>query len=36
MLDDVERRRFFEEPAGKDPLPPAVRALDIELHERAG
>ena len=36
MLDDVERRRFLVQPAGKDPLRAAVGALHIDLHERAG
>jgi hypothetical protein len=36
MLDDVERRRFLVEPAGKDALPLPVRALGVELDEGAG
>jgi len=36
MLDHVERRRFLVEPAGKDPGPLLVGALDIDLDERSG
>jgi hypothetical protein len=36
MLDDVERRRFLVEPAGKHPSPTPVRPLDVDLDERAG
>jgi hypothetical protein len=35
MLDDVERRRFLEQPAREDPLPAPVGKLDVELYERA-
>jgi hypothetical protein len=36
VLDHVERRRFFVEPAGKNPVPALVRLLDVDLHEGAG
>ena len=36
MLDDVERRTFLVEPAGKDAVPPFVRQLDLNLDEGAG
>ena len=35
MLDDVERRAFLVEPAGKDPLPRPAGLLDVELDEGA-
>jgi hypothetical protein len=35
MLDHVERWRFLVDPAGKDPAPLVVGALDVELEERA-
>jgi hypothetical protein len=36
VLDHVERRRFLEEPARKDPLPAPLRVADVELDEGAG
>jgi hypothetical protein len=36
VFDDVERRRFLVQPAGKDPLPLPVRPLGVDLDERAG
>ena len=36
MLDDVERRRFLVDPAGKHPLPAVVGPLHVELDEGAG
>jgi hypothetical protein len=36
VLDDVERRRFLVEPAGKCPVPALVRSLHVELDESPG
>ena len=36
MLDRVERRGFLVEPTREHPLPAAVGALHVELHEGAG
>jgi hypothetical protein len=36
MLDDVERRAFLVQPTREYADPVAVRALDVELDERAG
>jgi hypothetical protein len=36
MLDDVERRRFLVQPAGKHPAPFADGPLDVDLDEGAG
>jgi len=41
VLDDVERRRFLEHPAGENPLPDRIgragfAVLDQQLNERAG
>jgi hypothetical protein len=36
MLDDIQRRRFLVEPAGKGALPFFVWPPDIELDEGAG
>jgi hypothetical protein len=35
VLDDVQRRRLLVNPAGEDPLPAFVGALDIELDKGA-
>jgi hypothetical protein len=36
VLDDVQRRRFLVEPAGKSPLPFPVRPLHVDLDKGAG
>jgi hypothetical protein len=36
VLDDVERRRFLVDPAGKHPFPLLVGALDVDLDKGAG
>lgn len=36
VLDCIERRRFLEQPAGKDLAPFVIAAVDNDLHESAG
>jgi len=35
MLDDVQRRRFLEQPARKDPPPLTIGTTDVRLHKCA-